>query len=144
MKTDRSAPLTMPPFAGNGDGDASVITVRELTKTYDELEAVRRVSFDVSPGEVFGFLGPNGAGKSTTINVLCTLLRPTSGQARVNGFDVQKQPGQVRRSIGIIFQDPSLDDRLSARENLEFHARIYNLPRTVWKERQRDLVKTFS
>src|SRR5205085_12415187 len=108
-------------------------------------------------GGLFCFLGPSGAGKSTTINVLCTLLRPTSGQARVNGLDVQQQPGLVRRSIGIICQAPSLDDRLTARENLEFHARIYNLPRSVWKERsaellkivdleerQRDLVKTFS
>src|SRR5438067_2154091 len=135
----------------------SSIDVSRLVKRYGSLVAVDDVSFAVEEGELFGFLGPNGAGKSTTINVLCTLLRPTTGQAQVNGFDVQKQPGPVRRSIGIIFQDPSLDDRLSTRENLEFHARIYNLPRSVWRERseqllgivdladrQRDLVKTFS
>ena len=88
MKTERSAPLATPPFAENGDAHQPVITVRELTKTYDELEAVKRISFDVSPGEIFGFLGPNGAGKSTTINILCTLLHPSEGTATVAGFDV--------------------------------------------------------
>src|SRR5437588_11195700 len=106
MKTDRSAPLTMPPFAG--DGDASVITVRELTKTYDELEAVKHVSFDVSPGEIFGFLGPNGGGKSTTINIWCTLLHPSAGTATVAGFDVERRQLEVRRRTGLVFQDTTL------------------------------------
>jgi ABC-2 type transport system ATP-binding protein len=133
------------------------IVVDHLVKRYGALTAVDDVSFSVEDGELFGFLGPNGAGKSTTINVLCTLLRATAGQATVNGFDVRSQSHLVRRSIGIIFQDPSLDDRLTALENLEFHARIYNLPRSIWterteqllrivdlRERRTDLVKTFS
>jgi ABC-2 type transport system ATP-binding protein len=133
------------------------ISVDQLTKCYGGFTAVDSISFTVEDGELFGFLGPNGAGKSTTINVLCTLLRPTAGRASVNGLDVVGQPGLVRRSIGIIFQDPSLDDRLTAGENLEFHARIYNLPRSIWSERidqllgivdlrdrRDDLVKTFS
>lgn len=136
---------------------AKSIEVEHLEKRYGAFTAVADVSFTVEDGELFGFLGPNGAGKSTTINVLCTLLRPTAGRARVNGFDVRTQASQVRRSIGIIFQDPSLDDRLTAAENLEFHARIYNVPRALWRERARrlleivdlyerrnDLVKTFS
>src|SRR5918999_3448704 len=106
------------------------ILVDHLVKRYGRLTAVDDISFAVEDGELFGFLGPNGAGKSTTINVLCTLLRPSAGRATVNGFDVQREPHLVRRSIGIIFQDPSLDDRLTAMENLEFHARIYNLPRS--------------
>src|SRR5437764_10808492 len=129
MKTDRSAPLATPPFA-DGDGDA-VITVRELTKTYDELEAVKRVSFDVSPGEIFGFLGPNGAGKSTTINILCTLLHPSAGTATVAGFDVATQQLEVRRRIGLVFQDTTLDKYLTAEENLRFHAELYGVPRAT-------------
>src|SRR5437764_1256900 len=155
MKTDRSAPLATPPFA-DGDGDA-VITVRDLTKTYDELEAVRRVSFDVSPGEIFGFLGPNGAGKSTTINILCTLLHPSAGTATVAGFDVATQQLEVRRRIGLVFQDTTLDEYLTADENLRFHAELYGVPRDqvaprlqkvmemvgLW-ERRKSLVRTFS
>ena len=116
------------------------ISVDQLTKRYGGFTAVNSISFEVEDGELFGFLGPNGAGKSTTINVLCTLLRPTAGRASVNGLDVVAQPGLVRRSIGIIFQDPSLDDRLTAGENLEFHARIYNLPRSIWSERSEQLL----
>jgi ABC-2 type transport system ATP-binding protein len=116
------------------------ISVHQLTKRYGTFTAVDSISFEVEDGELFGFLGPNGAGKSTTINVLCTLLRPTAGRASVNGLDVVAQPGLVRRSIGIIFQDPSLDDRLTAGENLEFHARIYNLPRSIWSERSQQLL----
>src|SRR5260221_14295989 len=115
MKTDRSAPLATPLVSGNGSGP--VIQVRELSKTYDELEAVRRVSFDVSPGEIFGFLGPNGAGKSTTINILCTLMHSTAGSARVAGFDVAAEPLEVRRRIGLVFQDTTLDEYLTAEEN---------------------------
>src|SRR4051795_13502355 len=99
---------------------AADIDVRNLRKAYDEVEAVRGVSFTVAPGEVFGFLGPNGAGKSTTINVLCTLARPTSGTARVAGFDVVGARDDVRRHLGLVFQDPTLDGQLTAEQNLRF------------------------
>ena len=105
-----------------------VIEVEGLVKRYNGLTAVDNLSFTVEPGELFGFLGPNGAGKTTTINILCTLLAPTGGTARVAGFDCVRQPTDVRRTIGIIFQDPSLDERLTAWENLLFHAMIYHVP----------------
>ncbi len=103
------------------------IEVVDLVKSYGELDAVRGVSFTVPPGEVFGFLGPNGAGKSTTINVLCTLALPTSGTARVSGFDVVAQRDAVRRHIGLVFQDPTLDNHLTAEQNLRFHAELYDI-----------------
>jgi ABC-2 type transport system ATP-binding protein len=103
------------------------IEVDDLVKSYGEVDAVRGVSFTVPPGEVFGFLGPNGAGKSTTINVLCTLVRPTSGAARVSGFDVVTQRDDVRRHIGLVFQDPTLDGYLTADQNLRFHAELYGI-----------------
>ncbi len=106
-----------------------MIKVQDLAKSFNGLWAVDGISFEVNEGEVFGFLGPNGAGKTTTIKILCTLLRPSRGQAWISGFDVFKAPNEVRRSIGIIFQDPSLDDRLTAYENLRFHAIIYKVPR---------------
>jgi ABC-2 type transport system ATP-binding protein len=114
---------------------ATVITVEELTKDFKGFRAVDRISFKVAQGEIFGFLGPNGAGKTTTVRMLCTLTRPTSGRAAVAGWDIINQQNQVRRSIGIIFQDPSLDDRLTARENLRFHALIYKVPRKELRER---------
>src|SRR3954468_8607648 len=103
------------------------IEVDDLVKSYGEVDAVRGVSFTVPPGEVFGFLGPNGAGKSTTINVLCALVRPTSGTARVSGFDAVTQRDQVRRHIGLVFQDPTLDGYLTADQNLRFHAELYGI-----------------
>jgi ABC-2 type transport system ATP-binding protein len=135
----------------------STVEVRGLEKRYGDLEAVRGVSFDVAPGETFGFLGPNGAGKSTTISMLCTLIRPTGGTARVAGFDVTKNPLGVRRRIGLVFQDPTLDEYLTALENLQFHAQLYRMPRDraaeripavlemvgLW-ERRKGLVRTFS
>jgi ABC-2 type transport system ATP-binding protein len=134
-----------------------LIVVSQLARRFGDFEAVRGVSFEIQEGEVFGFLGPNGAGKTTTIRMLCTLLRPTGGRALVNGFDVLTQPMQVRRCIGVIFQDPSLDDRLTAEENLNFHGMIYHLPRAIRRQRigevlemvelqdrRRDLVRTFS
>jgi ABC-2 type transport system ATP-binding protein len=106
-----------------------------LVKRYGELEAVKGIDLDVADGEVFGFLGPNGAGKSTTISILCTLLTPTAGEVEVAGLDVMKYPDAVRHRLGLIFQDPSLDDQLTARENLEFHGFIYGLSAKVRKER---------
>jgi ABC-2 type transport system ATP-binding protein len=103
------------------------IEVDELVKTYGEVEAVRGVSFTVAHGEVFGFLGPNGAGKSTTINMLCTLARPTAGTARVSGFDVVRERDDVRRHIGLVFQDPTLDGQLTATQNLRLHAELYDI-----------------
>ncbi len=106
----------------------NVIEVRDLTRRFGELTAVDGISFDVREGEVFAFLGPNGAGKSTTINMLCTLLRPTSGRVTIAGFDVAARPKAVRRHIGLVFQEPTLDDRLTAQENLRFHAVLYRVP----------------
>jgi ABC-2 type transport system ATP-binding protein len=139
------------------DSLSDAVRVDNLTKDFKGFAAVDRVSFQVSRGEVFGFLGPNGAGKTTTVKMLCTLLRPSSGTARVAGYDIERQQSQVRKSIGIIFQDPSLDDRLSARENLRFHGIIYKVPRKTlperiaqslaWmelEERADDLVRNFS
>ncbi len=107
--------------------DPPAIEVDDLVKTYGEIEAVRGVSFSVASGEVFGFLGPNGAGKSTTINMLCTLARPTSGAARVSGFDVAAERDDVRRHIGLVFQDQTLDGYLTAEQNLRMHAELYGL-----------------
>jgi ABC-2 type transport system ATP-binding protein len=116
------------------------IETLKLSRRYGDVVAVDGVDFQVHQGEVFGFLGPNGAGKSTTINMLCTMLRPTSGTASINGFDVVRQPDRVRQSIGIIFQDASLDDRLTGRENLLFHAMLYNVPRDVFRTRSSELL----
>ncbi|WP_376794953.1 ATP-binding cassette domain-containing protein [Thermogemmatispora sp.] len=118
-----------------------IIEVEGLTRHYGKLEAVKGISFEVYPGEIFGFLGPNGAGKSTTINMLCTLLHPTAGRARIAGYDIVAQRNKVRESIGLIFQDPSLDDRLTADENLRFHATVYGLPAAVSKQRREELLK---
>lgn len=112
-----------------------MIKVQDLTKKFNRLVAVDNISFEVKPGEVFGFLGPNGAGKSTTINILCTILSPTSGTAWVAGCEVQKEAHRVRREIGIIFQDPSLDDRLTAEDNLRFHGYLYHMSEKQVKER---------
>ncbi len=97
----------------------SSVEVIGLTKNFGPLTAVDHISFQVEEGEVFGFLGPNGAGKTTTINILCTLMRPTAGTARVAGYDVATQRNAVRQSIGLVFQDPSVDDQLTAYENLQ-------------------------
>jgi ABC-2 type transport system ATP-binding protein len=116
------------------------IAVEQLVRKFGDFTAVNAISFEVKPGEIFGFLGPNGAGKSTTISMLCTLLRPTSGRATVNGYDIVSQPDAVRQSIGIIFQDPSLDDRLTGRENLRFHAMLYGVPDKVFQSRATELL----
>jgi ABC-2 type transport system ATP-binding protein len=103
------------------------IRVENLVKTFNGFTAVDRVSFTVAEGELFGLLGPNGAGKTTTINLLSTLLRPTSGSAVVAGYDVASDRDRVRQSIGVVFQEPALDGRLTGRENLEFHTMMYGL-----------------
>ncbi|HEX7940086.1 MAG TPA: ATP-binding cassette domain-containing protein [Gemmatimonadaceae bacterium] len=113
----------------------AVISAQTLVKRFDKIEAVRGIDLEVKRGEIFGFLGPNGAGKSTTINILCTLLKPTSGRALVAGLDVTEQPGAVRQRIGLVFQDASLDAQLSGRENLEFHCFVYHVPKAQRAER---------
>ena len=106
----------------------NIIEVRELSRRFGNLNAVDKVSFEVNEGEIFGFLGPNGAGKTTTINMLCTLLMPSGGSAKLNGFDIVKQRAEVRRSIGLVFQEPTLDEYLTAEQNLRFHAYAYQVP----------------
>ncbi|MGQ9570488.1 MAG: ATP-binding cassette domain-containing protein [Thermodesulfovibrionales bacterium] len=134
-----------------------IIKVENLTKRFDGITAVNDISFVVEEGTIFGFLGPNGAGKTTTINILCTLLSPTSGRAFIAGYDCMKEPAEVRKSIGIVFQDTTLDKDLTAYENLVFHAYLYNVPKDEMRkrvdnalkfvdlyERKDDLVKKFS
>ena len=118
-----------------------VIEASNLVKRFGELEAVKGVSFSVKEGEIFGFLGPNGAGKTTTINMLCTLLKPTDGQAKVNGYDVIKERSQVRQSIGLVFQEPALDDYLTAEQNLRFHGYAYGIPKNVLEPRLKELLE---
>jgi ABC-2 type transport system ATP-binding protein len=117
------------------------ISVRGLVKRYGAIEAVAGVDFEVRRGETFGFLGPNGAGKTTTINMLCTLARPTAGEATVAGFDVVSQRDRVRRVIGLVFQDTTLDGYLSAERNLRFHAELYGVPRAQVEPRMRQVLE---
>ena len=124
-----------------GTTGTPIIHVEGLKRNYGKVEAVKGISFNVYPGEIFGFLGPNGAGKSTTINMLCTLLKPTAGTATIAGYDVMRNRSMVRESIGLIFQDPSLDDRLTADENLRFHATVYGLPADVSHQRREEMLK---
>jgi ABC-2 type transport system ATP-binding protein len=126
---------------GGNDGAGPAISVRGLVKRYGELEAVAGVDFDVRRGEVFGFLGPNGAGKTTTINILCTLAMPTSGSASVAGFDVVSERDAVRRNIGLVFQDTTLDGYLTAERNLRFHAELYGVPRAQVEPRTREVLQ---
>lgn len=118
-----------------------MINVKNLTKKFNGLTAVDNISFNVSQGEIFAFLGPNGAGKSTTIKILTTLLRPTTGEVKLNGNDPVHHPDEARRSFGIVFQDPSLDDDLTAYENMELHGVLYNVPKKIRKERVEQLLK---
>ncbi len=112
-----------------------MIIVHSLTKNFGDLCAVDHVSFSVSKGDIFAFLGPNGAGKSTIIKMLTTVLSPTGGSMNVGGFDVLEQKNEVRASIGVIFQDHTLDDDLTAYENLYYHAVLYKIPKSRRKER---------
>ena len=136
---------------------AFTIETEHLTKRYGELLAVDDLNITIEEGEIFGLLGPNGAGKTTTLSMLATLLKPTKGTARVNGFDVISKPADVRRSIGIVFQDPSSDDILTGRENLFLHALMFGVPKEERAERidhvlklvdlqdrQNDIVKKYS
>lgn len=118
-----------------------IIEVTNLVKKFNGFTAVNKISFSVNKAEIFAFLGPNGAGKTTTIKVLTTLLRETSGSVLVNGHDVNKEKDNVRKSIGIVFQDPSLDDDLTAYENMEFHGILYNVPSKLRKDRIEHLLK---
>jgi ABC-2 type transport system ATP-binding protein len=120
-----------------------MIRVEHLTKTFGEIQAVRDVTFEVGMGEIFAFLGPNGAGKTTTIKMLTTLLRPTAGRIEIDGLDPSKQQNEVRKRFGIVFQDPSLDDELTALENLELHGALYEVPRKIRIERSESLLKLF-
>jgi ABC-2 type transport system ATP-binding protein len=120
-----------------------MIHVENLVKKFGDLAAVDGVSFDVRAGEIFAFLGPNGAGKTTTIQMLTTLLVPTSGAIAIDNLDPRKSPHEVRRRFGIVFQDPSLDSELSAIENMELHGVLYHVPRRVRGERIEQLLKLF-
>ena len=118
----------------------SIIEVKNLTKKYKGLIAVDKISFSVKQGEIFAFLGPNGAGKTTTIKMLTTLTKPTSGFIRLNGHNPQSDENSVRRSFGIVFQDPSLDDQLTAYENMDFHGVLYKVPKDLRQERIKELL----
>jgi ABC-2 type transport system ATP-binding protein len=135
----------------------AIIEIKNLTKTYGNIKAVRNIDLNIEKGEIFGLLGPNGAGKTTTIGMLCTIIRPTSGSAILAGFDVVKYPANVRRQVGIVFQDPTLDTVLTAHENLELHARLYGVPAAQrekrimemlelvdLKDRSNDITRTYS
>ena len=135
----------------------NIIEINSLKKSYGSFDAVKDVSFQVKKGEIFGFLGPNGAGKSTTINMLCTMIKPSAGNAHINGYDIASQQDQVRKSIGIIFQENTLDEKLTAYENLLLHCQLYKVEKKVRDERinevlamveltdkKNNLVKTFS
>jgi ABC-2 type transport system ATP-binding protein len=119
----------------------SAISVKDLRKSFGDFEAVKGTNFEVGTGEVFGFLGPNGAGKTTTINMLCTLTKPTSGRAEVASFDVVDAKDDVRRHIGLVFQDPTLDGYLSAEQNLRLHAELYGVERALVKPRMRQVLE---
>ena len=134
------APLSAPP-SGGGESSQSAVSVRGLVKTFGEVQAVRDIDLEVRTGETFGFLGPNGAGKSTTISMLCTLLKPTAGRAEVAGFDVVKQRDQVRRHIGLVFQDQTLDGYLTAQMNLRLHGELYGVPSSVLPDRIERMLK---
>jgi ABC-2 type transport system ATP-binding protein len=126
--------------ATNG-ASAPAISVRDLVKNFGEVRAVRGVNFEVAMGEVFGFLGPNGAGKTTTINMLCTLAKPTSGAASVAGHDVVSERDDVRRNIGLVFQDPTLDGYLTAAQNLKLHAELYGVQSDLVQPRMRQVME---
>ncbi len=137
--------------------ESYIIEAKGLTKKFESLTAVNKLDLKIKEGEIFGLLGPNGAGKTTTLSMLATLVKPTSGTAVVNGYDIVRQPGDVRKSIGMVFQDPSSDDVLSGRDNLYLHALLYGvdtrdikekidavLSLVDLKDRQNEIVKKYS
>ena len=124
-----------------GDRILEIIKTNNLTKKFNDFTAVDHISFSVREGEIFGFLGPNGAGKTTTIKMLTTLLYPTEGSAELSGFNVIKKRDDVRKHIGVVFQEPALDTELTGRENLDFHARIYGLNKDNRKKRAAEVLK---
>ena len=132
-----------PAFNGAGTirSASDIISVRGLTRIFGAREAVSDVSFEIAEGELFGLLGPNGAGKTTILNMLSTLLRPSAGSAAVAGYDVVTQRADVRRSIGLVFQESSLDEYLTAEQNLRFHALAYRIPRHTARERSAELLR---
>jgi ABC-2 type transport system ATP-binding protein len=140
---DGARPTGAGPNGAEGTPDEArpAVLVRDLVKRYGDVEAVRGIDLEVRAGEVFGFLGPNGAGKSTTINVLCTLLNPTSGHAEVAGHDVVRERDTVRRNIGLVFQDSTLDTYLTAERNLRLHAELYGVSRRDYEERMRQVLQ---
>lgn len=118
-----------------------MIEVNDLTKEFDGLKAVDNINLEVKESELFGLLGPNGAGKTTLVHMLSTVLPPTSGSAKVAGYDIRTNPDEVRSSIGIVFQDQSLDERLTGFENLDFHGRMYGIPEKERKEKSEELLE---
>src|SRR5512136_2568692 len=118
-----------------------IIETKNLTKKFEKMTAVDSLNLQVNEGEIFGLLGPNGAGKTTTLLMLVTLKPPTSGTATINGFDIIKQPDKVRKSIGIVFQDPSSDDILTGYENLRLHGWLYGMPETLIQERINEVLE---
>ena len=131
----------IPTEAPQEGGARPAVSVRGLVKRYGDVDAVQGIDFDVDTGEIFGFLGPNGAGKSTTINILCTLTKPTAGSATVAGHDVAAERDDVRRNIGLVFQDTTLDGYLTAEQNLRLHAELYGVPRGVVGPRMREVLE---
>lgn len=118
-----------------------IIQATNVVKTFGKVEAVKGISFDVNPGEIFAFLGPNGAGKSTTIKMLTTMLQPTDGVLKMAGFDVTTQRDQARKTFGIVFQDPALEEELTAYENMRFHAVLYGVPKERQAKRIEELMR---
>jgi len=143
MARDPSATATeVPPWSTEQQVPTEpAIVVDNLTKRYGTTEAVRGISFSVAAGEIFGFLGPNGAGKSTTISMLCTLVRPSAGHARVAGADIVEDREAVRGQIGLVFQDQTLDEYLTAEENLRFHGELYGVPKVELGGRIREILE---
>lgn len=119
----------------------NIIQASNLTKKFNHFTAVDKINFSIKKGEIFAFLGPNGAGKTTTIKMLTTVLRLTKGKIKINGFNSKTDQNKIRQSFGIVFQDSSLDDELTALENMEFHAILYRLPKKIRKERIKKLLK---
>jgi ABC-2 type transport system ATP-binding protein len=120
-----------------------MIKVQNLVRKFGDFQAVKDISFEVKPGELFAFLGPNGAGKTTTIKMLTTLLAPTSGSIQIDGLDPAKHQHEVRSRFGIVFQDPSVDGELTAWENMDLHGVLYHVPRKVRHQRTEELLKLF-